>query len=205
MAGGTDRTLVRASRNRLSRATVVRHLFERASEPMIRARLTALVPKLLVSHRWCYAARDPYDTGLLSIIHPWESGMDNSPVWDDALAAVEPGPSVAHLRRDTSFAPTSIGRRGRNTTVTSTLSSNSATTATAPTACMRFPRSELPISASMPSCSGQIRILQSLLAATGDAAGAEEVSAMEERTSDAIARCWHEKDGFFLWCRYTQW
>ena len=85
-------------------ATVVRHLFERASDPMIRARLTALVPKLLVSHRWCYAARDPYGTGLVSIIHPWESGMDNSPVWDDALAAVEPGPSVAHLRKDTGFA-----------------------------------------------------------------------------------------------------
>jgi neutral trehalase len=36
-----------------------------------------------------------------------------------------------------------------------------------------------------------------LLAAIGDAAGAEEVAAMEERTSDAIARCWHEEDGFF--------
>jgi hypothetical protein len=66
-------------------ATVVRHLFDRAADPAIRARLTALVPKLLAWHRWCYAARDPYGTGLVSVIHPWESGMDNSPVWDDAL------------------------------------------------------------------------------------------------------------------------
>ena len=79
-------------------ATVVRQLFEHASDPAIRARLTALVPKLLAWHRWCYAARDPHDTGLVSIIHPWESGMDNSPLWDDALNAVEPGPPVAHLR-----------------------------------------------------------------------------------------------------------
>ena len=78
-------------------------LDEALSDPLIRARLMALVPKLLAWHRWCYAARDPFGTGLASIIHPWESGMDNSPVWDDALSAVEPGPSVAELRKDTSF------------------------------------------------------------------------------------------------------
>ena len=61
-------------------ATVVRHLFERTSDPMIRARITSLAPKLLAWHRWCYGARDPHGTGLVSIVHPWESGMDNSPL-----------------------------------------------------------------------------------------------------------------------------
>jgi hypothetical protein len=34
-------------------ATVVRHLYERASDPAIRSRLTALLPKLVAWHRWC--------------------------------------------------------------------------------------------------------------------------------------------------------
>jgi hypothetical protein len=93
-------------------ATVVRHLFERSSDPPTRSRLTALTPKLLAWHRWCYAARDPHGSGLVSIIHPWESGMDNSPLWDDALDAVEPGPSVAHLRKDTDFAAADHRPRG---------------------------------------------------------------------------------------------
>src|SRR5260370_38178960 len=41
------------------------------------------------------------------------------------------------------------------------------------------------------------RDLRALLTATGDVAGAAEVEAMEERTGDAIGRCWHEEDGFF--------
>ena len=85
-------------------ASVVRRLFECTLDLAIRSRLTALLPKLLTGHRWCYSARDPYGTGMVSIIHPWESGMDNSPLWDDALSAVDPGPSVAHLRKDTGFA-----------------------------------------------------------------------------------------------------
>ena len=80
-------------------ATVVRRLFERSSDPPIRSRLAALTPKLFAWHRWCYAARDPHGTGLVSIIHPWESGMDNSPLWDDALVAVEPGVQARLFRR----------------------------------------------------------------------------------------------------------
>lgn len=38
--------------------------------------------------------------------------MDNSPIWDEALADVPPGPSVAHLRKDTSFAQTSVRPTG---------------------------------------------------------------------------------------------
>ena len=100
-------------------ATVVRRLFERTSDLAIRSRLTALLPKLLAWHRWCYSARDPYGTGMVSIIHPWESGMDNSPLWDDALNTVEPGPSVAHLRKTPALPRPTSGRRHRNTTAIS--------------------------------------------------------------------------------------
>jgi glycogen debranching enzyme len=32
-------------------------------------------------HEWLYKNRDPHGTGLVTIIHPWESGMDNTPPW----------------------------------------------------------------------------------------------------------------------------
>ena len=178
-------------------ATVVRHLFERASDPMIRARLTALVPKLLLSHRWCYAARDPYGTGLVSIIHPWESGMDNSPVWDDALAAVEPGPSVAHLRRDTGFAASEHRPTGpeydRYINLVIKFRDNGYR-ADRLYEISPFRVADIGFNAILQRANQD---LQSLLAAIGDAAGAGEVGAMAERTRDAIARCWHDEDGFF--------
>ncbi|MBV8455620.1 MAG: hypothetical protein JO122_03270 [Acetobacteraceae bacterium] len=93
-------------------ATVVRYLFERTDPAEGKLQLARVAPKLLASHRWFYAARDPDGTGLASIIHPWESGMDNSPIWDDALAGVPPGPSVAHLRKDTGFAEASVRPTG---------------------------------------------------------------------------------------------
>jgi hypothetical protein len=32
--------------------------------------------------------RDPEKTGLVTILHPWESGLDDSPVWDYALSQI---------------------------------------------------------------------------------------------------------------------
>ena len=38
--------------------------------------------------------------GLAAIVHPWESGLDDSPAWDEPLAAVElPRGGVAHYER----------------------------------------------------------------------------------------------------------
>lgn len=38
---------------------------------------------------WCTVgvaqARDPEGKGVVAILHPWESGMDNSPAWDEAM------------------------------------------------------------------------------------------------------------------------
>jgi hypothetical protein len=38
--------------------------------------------KLEAWHEYLYRERDPRDEGLVYIRHPWESGMDNSPLWD---------------------------------------------------------------------------------------------------------------------------
>src|SRR4051794_37351576 len=46
-----------------------------------------LYPRLVRWHAWLRTARDPEGTGLVTILHPWESGLDNSPRWDLPLAA----------------------------------------------------------------------------------------------------------------------
>jgi len=59
-----------------------------------------IYPKLFAWHRYLATARDPEGSGLVTIYHPWESGTDNSPRWDDPLAAVEVGNLSPYPRRD---------------------------------------------------------------------------------------------------------
>ncbi len=42
-------------------------------------------PNLLAYHEWMYAERDPHGEGLALLIHPWETGMDNTPPWMEQL------------------------------------------------------------------------------------------------------------------------
>jgi hypothetical protein len=51
--------------------------------------LDDLFPRLMAWHRFLLTERDPERSGLVTIYHPWESGADNSPRWDAALAAIE--------------------------------------------------------------------------------------------------------------------
>lgn len=53
-----------------------------------RAFLSRLYPRLVRQHDYLARARDLGGAGLLSIVHPWESGLDNSPAWDRPLTAV---------------------------------------------------------------------------------------------------------------------
>lgn len=65
------------------------------------ARMAAVYPRLRDSHRWWAAARDPAGTGLVATLHPWETGMDNSPAWDRALDRVPVTTRTESGRRDT--------------------------------------------------------------------------------------------------------
>jgi glycogen debranching enzyme len=38
-------------------------------------------PALLAYHQWLYTERDPHKEGLVLQIHPWETGLDNTPPW----------------------------------------------------------------------------------------------------------------------------
>lgn len=67
------------------------HHAERAYGESLARRLW---PRLYQWHRWLATHRDPHDTGLLSIVHSWESGMDNSARWDLPYRAVRPGSTL---------------------------------------------------------------------------------------------------------------
>lgn len=65
-----------------------------------------LFPKVVDSHRFLYTHRDPGREGLMYIFHPWESGRDNSPLWDGSMNRIEikPGELPEYKRRDTALA-----------------------------------------------------------------------------------------------------
>lgn len=52
---------------------------QKLNAPERKSFYSRMVPELIRYHSWLYEERDPRDEGLLTIFHPWESGMDNSP------------------------------------------------------------------------------------------------------------------------------
>ena len=81
-------------------ATAIRMMYEETSDRSLAdQKLRELLPKLIAYHEWWYRERDPDNSGLVCSYHPWESGMDNSPAWDDALDAV-PVVNWRYQRRD---------------------------------------------------------------------------------------------------------
>ncbi|WP_436798961.1 MGH1-like glycoside hydrolase domain-containing protein [Micromonospora fulviviridis] len=70
------------------------------------AALRWLYPRLVAQQRYLTERRDAGGGGLAAIVHPWESGLDNSPAWDAPLAAVPADEAVmrAYRRHDTAHA-----------------------------------------------------------------------------------------------------
>lgn len=50
--------------------------------------LRTLFPLILSFHRYLLTCRDPEDSGLATIFHPWESGLDNSLRWDEPMKRI---------------------------------------------------------------------------------------------------------------------
>lgn len=44
-----------------------------------------MLDPLVAYHEWLYADRDPHQEGLVLLLHPYESGLDNSPPWISEL------------------------------------------------------------------------------------------------------------------------
>ena len=53
-----------------------------------RTELEWLYPRLVAQQEYLSGRRNLGGGGLASIVHPWESGLDNSPAWDEAMANV---------------------------------------------------------------------------------------------------------------------
>ncbi len=83
----------------------VKRLYDRATDKAEAARRAkALLPKIDAWHRWFYEMRDPQNEGLAAVLHPWESGRDNSIDWDEAFERVPTDGIEPYVRRDTQHA-----------------------------------------------------------------------------------------------------
>ncbi len=80
-----------------------------------------MLPGLIAYHQWLYNDRDPHQEGLTLQLHPWETGLDNTPPWMNelhehlmpawirALQTTRTDGIISMFRRDLHFAP--IGER----------------------------------------------------------------------------------------------
>ncbi|MFH9944209.1 MGH1-like glycoside hydrolase domain-containing protein [Streptomyces murinus] len=77
-------------------------LVHRAGPGLSHARgfLARVYPRLAAWHRYLLRRRDLGGGGLVSVVHPWEQGMDNSPCWDAPLARIDPAPARSFRRAD---------------------------------------------------------------------------------------------------------
>lgn len=74
--------------------------------------LEKIFPKILLFHRYLLTKRDPENSGLATVFHPWESGLDNSLRWDEPLARIEVKNLPYYERVDTTRV--SLGQRPRD-------------------------------------------------------------------------------------------
>jgi hypothetical protein len=81
-------------------ATVVRMIDARHPNPDF---LREVYPALLRWHRWLHTARDVDGSALACIIHPWESGTDDSPRWLRLFEAIKPDALPEFQRGDTRY------------------------------------------------------------------------------------------------------
>ena len=69
--------------------TAAWHVYQHGADRSAgRAFLRELFPRLVDWHTYLYRERDLRGDGLVYIRHPWESGQDNSPIWDRVLAGI---------------------------------------------------------------------------------------------------------------------
>ena len=91
-------------------ATAALHVFRHGEDPDRAAAFAReLLPKLRAWHEYIYSERTRDGEGLAEVWHPWETGMDNSPLWDGPLARIALAPEdVPEYRRiDTELADAS--------------------------------------------------------------------------------------------------
>lgn len=66
-------------------AEAIVQIGEKLDSPERRTWYRQMWPALLAYHQWIYEDRDPHGEGLALLIHPWETGFDNTPPWMSEL------------------------------------------------------------------------------------------------------------------------
>lgn len=66
-------------------AEAVVQIGKKLSLPERRSWFRTILPALIKHHEWLYRERDPHREGLVLQIHPWETGLDNTPPWMSEL------------------------------------------------------------------------------------------------------------------------
>ena len=87
-------------------AMAVWHVYKRLKlegQEGAQAFLDEFYPKLYKLHKYFHDHRDPENWGLITIYHPWESSVDNSPRWDKAMKAIIPKDLPEYKRVDTRY------------------------------------------------------------------------------------------------------
>ncbi|MBA3757819.1 glycoside hydrolase [Candidatus Saccharibacteria bacterium] len=98
-------------------AEAVVRIGKKMNLPERRSWYAKVYPHLIRYHEWIYAERDPHQEGLALLLHPYESGLDNSPPWISELRKhsmpwwvsliekIHLDTLVNHFRRDTRHVP----------------------------------------------------------------------------------------------------
>ncbi len=98
-------------------AEAIVRIGQKLSKPERRTWYKTIFPALLAYHEWLYAERDPYGEGLVLLVHPWETGLDNTPpwmhelkdhqmpLWIQAIDKLKLSSLFHFFRNDTKFVP----------------------------------------------------------------------------------------------------
>lgn len=82
-------------------ASVICKLLVQSSDDFSTNKAALLFEKINSFHQWWHDARDIENTGLIKITHPWESGRDNLPDWDEAYIDIDTSQVGEYQRNDT--------------------------------------------------------------------------------------------------------
>ena len=66
-------------------AEAIVQIGEKLSKPERRTWYKQVYPHLVAYHEWMYTDRDPHNEGLIVQIHPYETGLDDTPPWINQL------------------------------------------------------------------------------------------------------------------------
>lgn len=143
------------------------------------AYLHEVLPAVRRYYDWCDRVRDPDRDGLIAIVEPHESGMDQTPAYDAYLGVAGEDPAAFEVAwRPVAEANALAGHR-----------------AEAIFAADRFVVEDVAVNALYAE---NQRVLATLLGSVGDGDGAAELNARANRTvKSLLQRCWNAADQGF--------